>query len=61
MRAVYVRGVSLVAKHVVPLMRGVEGASIVNMSSVSAFIAASGGVAYHAPRARLSVCRTSSR
>ena len=47
MMAVNVRGVFYGAKHLVPLMRSAGGGSIVNMSSVSAFIGARGGSAYH--------------
>lgn len=47
MMAVNVRGVFLAVKYSVPLMRRAGGGSIVNMSSVSAFIGARGGFAYH--------------
>jgi NAD(P)-dependent dehydrogenase (short-subunit alcohol dehydrogenase family) len=50
MMAVNVRGVFLAAKHVVPLMQAAGGGAIVNMSSVSAFIGARGGAAYHATK-----------
>lgn len=46
MMAVNVRGVFLMIKHAVPLLRETGGA-IVNMSSISSFIATDGYCAYH--------------
>lgn len=47
MMAVNVRGVFLAARSVVPLMRRNGGGAIVNMSSISAFVGAREGLAYH--------------
>ena len=45
--AVNVRGVFLTLKHTVPHLKTAGGGSIVNLSSVSAFVGTDGGVAYH--------------
>lgn len=50
MMAVNVRGPFLAAKHVLPILRRAGGGSIVNLSSVSAFVGSRGGAAYHATK-----------
>ncbi len=59
MMAVNVRGVFLAIRSCVPFMRANGGGSIVNLSSVSAFIGSVGGAAYHSTKgAVLSLSRS---
>ncbi|MDX2005484.1 MAG: SDR family NAD(P)-dependent oxidoreductase [Meiothermus sp.] len=48
--SVNVRGVFLTLKHVVPHLKTAGGGVVVNLASVSAFVGADGGSAYHASK-----------